>query len=465
MLKKKIWALLLVMVLILLAACAGGGTNTEDESGTKVFGAADAKDPLRICVDLSEYTQSDPTVHYEGIEDFLTALEQTAGLDDVVIEYLPPCNTGDMLNRDHSARATANDRLRVEIMAGGGPDVFIMKYMLVAGPMGYEYDETEVLFKYPNKAMENAIFLPLDAYMENNTRFTEWDKQTQAVLAAGRNEEGQQIIPLTYTLPLLCYPKTEFDYTPDRMLYWNDMLTDPELSPVAVDLANCSETISVLENHSVKEETARVYYLSYILGDLADYKNEELLFTEEELLQRVHEIRALDQKDKYDEVYGAGETAVGLDLSARTYSQPMTMIPLYSDDGGVTARIQNFAAVNRNTRRPEDAYAVIDLLMSKTMQKDSKFYFDSLYGSGGLPLHEELFQEETPLVLFNFYMTDENYRELCEVREQITHAHFENEMTAKLNEMLMKCDHPEIYGTVEEIVHETYIDLQRRVRE
>ena len=38
--------------------------------------------------------------------------------------------------------------------------------------------------------------------MENNTQYTEWDKLQQTVLKAGRNDDGQLIIPIAYTLPV-----------------------------------------------------------------------------------------------------------------------------------------------------------------------------------------------------------------------------------------------------------------------
>ena len=68
------------------------------------------------------------------------------------------------------------------------------------------------------------------------------------------------------------------------------------------------------------------------------------------------------------------------------------------------------------------------------------------------------------------YLTDENYQELCEVRDQITGANFDGRSVIIMNSLLNKVYRLTYYGefpdkTVEELVHEAYVDLQRRVRE
>ena len=43
--------------------------------------------------------------------------------------------------------------------------------------------------------MKNHLSLPLDNYIEN-AKYMGWDKFLPVVMDAGRNDEGQQIIPL-----------------------------------------------------------------------------------------------------------------------------------------------------------------------------------------------------------------------------------------------------------------------------
>ena len=456
---KRVLAMVLAAAL-LLTLFSGCGKET----GVKVLGDTKSRDPLRICIDLQEAGTSKNENLEVAVNDFLISLEQTAGLTDVVAEIIP----GNYIGHDGhtvpaTVRATTVDRLRVEIMSGGGPDVFIMAYSVTSGVTGWEYDKGDILFKHPEKIMANGIFLPLDDYMENNTRFAEWDKFPQAVLDAGRNREGQQIIPLTYTLPVLYLPKSAFDYTPDRELFWEDMLSDPALSPAARELANCYTIGMNMEGEEI--DLTMSSYLEYILGDLADFENEQLAFTEEELLQRINEIFAMEKVESYRESSGAVEVKLEKEMSQRYFGSPMTMIPLYSDDGGVTAQIQNYAAVNRNTKKPDEAYKVIDLLMSTYMQANKPIYYNVLYDWQGIPLHEDLFLEAAPLGRWD-YLTEENHRELSELRGQITHANFKSELTYLVGDAFSKCEHADVFDkTVEELAHETYVEMERRIKE
>lgn len=312
--------------------------------------------------------------------------------------------------------------------------------------------------------MEMGLFLPLDEYMENNTQFTEWDKLTQSVMAAGRNENGQQIIPVSYTLPLLCYPKEQVDYTPPHEMCWDDMLNDPELAPIAHDLAYCYGWEPDIDGLNGVTR----YYMEYVLGEIYDFENETLSFTEDELLQRVNEILELGTEDVNsnlsDKYSGAIEEWLGWGISNNYFNKPLTLIPMYSDDGGVTANIEAYAAINRNTKHADEAFTAIDVLMSRNVQQRNQMYTMYFANFAKFPMHEELFRENTDLA--NQYMTEENFNELCEVRDQITVANFGGRQREVLNEMLIHCRAArENNESIEEIVHEAYADLERRVKE
>jgi len=207
-------------------------------------------------------------------------------------------------------------------------------------------------------------------------------------------------------------------------------------------------------------------YIHYILGNIADFDSEELSFTEEELLAIVKEILAQPPQDKLDDNPDAWELNASRELAQSKINKPVTFLPLYAADGGVTAYISHFAAVNRNTKRPEDAFKVIEILMSKHFQRWSDMSSHMLSGRLSLPLHEDLFSPAEPIVGNNYFMTEENFEAFKAVRAQITGANFESEGTVMLSEMLNRCSHAADFGmTVEEIVHETYEMLERRLKE
>lgn len=458
---KKYLAVVLAVLLVFLTACGNMSSKKRGEDAV-VFGDTEIRNSLRICVDLQDFAISDPTVLDSAIEEFLHLLKQNTGLNNVVVEYIPsPYAFYDDASEESDGiliRKTMIDRIRVELLSGGGPDVFVVTQM-----HDFQGQVIDSIFPFPQEVMESGMFLPLDKYMAN-AQFAEWDKFPETIMNAGRNEEGQQIVPLIYTLPVILCPQAEFVCTPNRKLSWNDMLIDPELSPYAVKLANCYE----VDIDTITNEEVKIYqnYLEFILGKLVDHENEELLFTEDELLQRVNEILALGNQNTSDDEHIADERFIGWEINSEFYPDPLTMIPLYSDDGGVTARIDSYAAINRNTKQPENAFAVIDYLLDEEVQRNSAIYSQLLYRIDGLPMHEELFQEDTPLFNDQFYLIGENYQEIREVREQITVANFDSELRDVLHDTLMYCAAADAFGmTVEEIVHEAYEDLQRRVRE
>ena len=51
---------------------------------------------------------------------------------------------------------------------------------------------------------------------------------------------------------------------------------------------------------------------------------------------------------------------------------PVTMVPIYSENGDVTATVQVYTGINRNTKHPEEAFFVVDYLMSAQAQQELK---------------------------------------------------------------------------------------------
>ena len=483
---KRILAGLLALSMLFLTACKSSSDETKEwlmselelesepttdteipESSDEpvLMGDTESEDPLRICIDLVNIMTDNSAWIDQALEDFLFRLKETVGLENVVLEIIPSQFDGMKVKTDYTARSSAIERIQSEILDGKGPDVFILTYELNIDYMtaSVDYDMTNSVFDYPQKAMEYGYFLPLDELIENNTELTEWDKLTQPVLEAGRNWEGQQIIPLSYTLPIMCYPKAEWEHIPDKEYTWGDMLHHSALLPHSLDMANC---INARFGGDPWPDTA---YIEYIMGEYADFENEELGFTEEELLECVKDIISLEPRDNYEEFDDARETYVGVELSERTLNKPMTFLPIYNVDGGVTAHIGNYAAINRNTEKPEEAFKVIDLLMSKYVQRWGNIYNDLLCSYDSIPLHEDLFQKSDPLVGNNYYMRQDNYEAFCKVREQITCANFESEGTHMLSDVLSLCMNAESLEleqkTVEEAVHEAYEEMQRRLKE
>ena len=176
---KKSIALILAIILLLHFTACSKNNSMKTTSSITYIGNTESKDPLRICVDIQESYYLDPSANImqaqKVMNDFLVDVRTNLGGQEVVVEFLP--NDG-AANEDTTARrASAVSRLRVEMLAGGGPDVFIMRYIQTDwGGDGANLDSGDILFTNPQKIMDSGVFLPLDEYIENCTRFAEWEK-------------------------------------------------------------------------------------------------------------------------------------------------------------------------------------------------------------------------------------------------------------------------------------------------
>lgn len=98
--KKALSILLSVLLVVLMfSGCAG-------EPG-----------PLKICVDMAYAAGADNVVTDRAMYDLEYMLRDWDGIEDFEFEYIP---------MEGPERETALDRIRTELMSGGGPDVFMV---------------------------------------------------------------------------------------------------------------------------------------------------------------------------------------------------------------------------------------------------------------------------------------------------------------------------------------------------
>lgn len=141
------------------------------------------------------------------------------------------------------------------------------------------------------------------------------------------------------------------------------------------------------------------------------------------------------------------------------------------------ATIHAYAAVNCNTKRAEDAYTVIDLLLREYAQQHYQLYTDLILSMeislGYIPMQEDLMQAEKPIFGIlglnssdGWSMSEENFAEFCEIRDHIASARFESSLSWDLELLLMKCiEAKKQGGNYTELVHECYREMTRKIRE
>ena len=212
--------------------------------------------------------------------------------------------------------------------------------------------------------------------------------------------------------------------------------------------------------------------INNLFGELADYRNDEISFTEDELLLRYSELRDLkrlrDQQDLnglYKEKGGTTLLDIGapsipllgdkLDDSSPNY----IMIPQYNLTGGVTANITSFAAINRNTKYPELSFRMLDCLLSKDVQSRCPIYGNVM----GTPVHMDLPQRNQPAqTVFGgtWYMSEWNFAQFSSLRGQVNEVKFYTE----LDELLIRISE-EGSKPLDKVVHDNYMKMQMMLAE
>ena len=386
--KRKIALLmaLLCLTIVLLPGCKedkGQSSSRRDTQKTadKMEETTGLK-TVSILVDLADGTA----------EEITKTLNKVPGFGEDFIEVLPPL----FQKQDRDNIMT---RVRTEIMAGKGPDLFLCSHRLY----GYDAGPDDMpFFKFPVQAMSNRIFLPLDDYIEEAGNI-DWDSMQPVVMEAGRNQEGQQIVPLSYTFETAIF---DGSYTPEAKfpMTWQQMTEDPDPNIRAASYG----------------------HMYNIIGELADYSKDAPAFTEEELLGWVtkqYDIWQTVPKEYRDVKCIMMDQGYLSDLDENFSlggKEEYTMIPLCNISGGVTANITTFAAINRNARYPDEAFKVIEYLLDPEVQQTSTLF---QFCTQGLPVYTGTGNSDTPSGS-RWQMNEANYKAVTEIQEMINVANF-----------------------------------------
>lgn len=351
---------------------------------------------LPACQKKSEPTPTLRIVTNVGFQD-----EQLGGEDDLksVIEHFGGLPEGteielEVLPMEGAELHTRLTRLRTELLSGGGPDVFLM----YAPPV----PDRELLFHITETAMDK-YFLPLDE-LKDGAKHMDWEAMNEKVMAAGQTQEGQMLLPLFYGCAMA--------------------RTDEQLGeiPGSWDEAVDSGGKAVRECYGAM--LARGALRDLALGDVADYESEALLVTEDELNKRVKEALAFeyDRETAHAEWMWEPTFLRADDREGKDRQRNDGMLLLRNTDGGVTARVNTYIAVNRNTTHKADALALVDMMASREFlsmepfwserrMRDtvSMFLFTMMSSwNGGVPIYDDYFEEGRTL---NFEYSLPEYRE------------------------------------------------------
>lgn len=423
---------LLLLMAFLCALVSGCGSSAGEPSATA--SAPVTVEQMEEFYGMPVVTVLLDTPEVDGHNWLTKTLERLPGYNRdfmVHVESLP---------YDGADRANVESRVRTEMMAGKGPDSFLCGSSFT-GYWGDDFNSVP-FFHFPQQAMNNRLFLPLDDYIEN-AEYMEWDKLLPVVMEAGRGEEGQMILPLAYSMGLAAFDKEA--YTPPISLpcTWEEMLESGD--PSILMAASAS--------------------LAYVMGPVADYERDALLLSEEEVLayaKKKHAMWHPSSPDEIESLPGWFEREMG-----RTGLDPLPMgkdapeywmIPTYNSRGGITAWVPVYAAINRNARYPDEAFKIIDYLLGETAQTKGEIYTELF---DGYPVYMGLGSEETPLD-GRWYMNEGNFQEYQKIVGQINQVIFPASLERTLHGMAPGYLSEE---QLEKDVHENYMLMQMMLAE
>lgn len=360
--KKILCALLILVLLFLGVACGSEEVPDPTDSGVT---------ELRVLTeDISGYC------YREQLEYIQEQFEGVNGDVTVRLEFLPT---------EEEERAVYLDQLRTEIMAGGGPDVYLM-------PTGLGW-ENDMLFPDENQAMRSMLFADISAYYDADDALN-----TQAlhpdVMDAGTLDGGRYILPLRYSMPVIFADTAslEANHTDIESISNIDGLLDFVVS--SGDPAWASVVFPTIACNTAYDPTNPNPYTAVGLDYFApylDYENNEVLLSREELISFMKQYRALFQLYGIEEQnlarsflsYTLGYPVLGerapvklgtlsdipmMMAIANAEGRALTVAPLQAVSGGSIANITFYGAVGAGCRDTELAYSFLRLFLTEEAQ-------------------------------------------------------------------------------------------------
>ena len=169
---------------------------------------------------------------------------------------------------------------------------------------------------------------------------------------------------------------------------------------------------------------------------------------------------------------GADQGAV-FQITGGNEAVPLEMVPLYNTTGGVTATVFSFVAINAHTKQPDDAFLVLDDLLSRQGQKTS-LLFRRLGESGGILPYDGLGSPGDPVQDAEGSSWDwsaEDDEEFREVVDCITQVHLYGTLEMELNTLArgfysLRQGNPYWpYRDLKEWTHEVYSRMEQELGE
>lgn len=319
----------------------------------------------------------------------------------VVIEQLP---------QDPTARKIMLERLGTEIMAGKGPDIFVLPAartnMDIAAPMWFSgiplaSESYEMLFSDVELSMYNGLFADISEYYDADNELGK-DSLVTAVMDAGVLDDARYVLPLRYNIPLIY---VDVDRMADAGVSMD--IFDQDIVSMMDDIAESG--LDWLAAGAYLNQIK--HYALNFFPDVVDYEAQEVTITKDELTTFMRSYVSMRQQqgsqrnsngistfsayiagvesvpaknDSYGLVTADLDTALSSVLIAKDAGTNLAMYPLRATDGSVIADVTFYGAVGAGCKEPELAYELLRGVLSEEVQWHSNMAGKKVKYRGGL---------------------------------------------------------------------------------
>lgn len=436
--KKKL-ALLLAALLPLLALVPGCQTENEESAPSSSQTAQEdasqeeEQDAVTLCIEQS---------FKQDASDVISFLLAQGDTPQYQLEILPT---------EEARRETELTRLRTEIMAGEGPDAFVLSTYMPG-----VLDPLETLFPNVEKSMASHLFLALED-MVQESELIHLEHCNQAVMDAGVNEDGRFVLPLLYHF--------------SGVVLDCSFLQNPDFTFSSLDELLQSGEDALLDVFSRSGYTI----FPNALGRMADYQGMNLLFTQEELLHTAQQSDALyavltdgGLATGAQNLGYPGRVTLGTLRMAEYADTPYAFFPIPDREGNVTPGVTLWAAVNRNAAHPQEAFTFLEQLFrteffnQEGIKVGERWYGNLLtYGSClGFPVKDESY--------FQSIEEDVNPQTMASLRAAVARIHsakIYSDLDKAVYDMYDAWKYGRPEDSLEERVERTYSALEMTLAE
>lgn len=297
---------------------------------------------------------------------------------------------------------SATERMQTELMAGRGPDVLLLPSSAEWNIMT-DVTSFPVLIQDVNQAMRNGIFYDISEFYEADTDLGK-EALAETVMDAGVVDNARYVLPLRYNLQVTYVNMDAFRATglstelfeKDIVSFWNAL----------VECGNSSVISSAIFRTALNNELKR-------FGNLIDYENQEVLLTQEELVNYYRafmefeiakgdssQLSAFPVMKNYIAVksgedaglsmpwIAAGNCMFAGDLDyvlhnaviAKAERVDLEMFPLKATDGSVIADITFYGAVSAGSENPDLSYEFLRYFLTEDAQWEQSVYSENTWG-------------------------------------------------------------------------------------